>query len=276
MYYKTILVHLTDPRRAENVLEPALALARRCGSHVIGLYVYPSVPAPPIPVPGSGQVMGAAVGALREESEQLASTFSRMAASHSCTSEWRSLKAQGFDLGGIVVDHGRCSDLVVAGQTNPEWELAPAVEFPERLAMECGRPVLVVPHAGRFPEFGRNVLIAWKPTREAARAIFDALPLLSAAEKVQLLEVRDVPAPAGRPKPDIVVALERHGINAAFGSIVAADASVGAELLSHAAREGADLVVMGAYGRPRMLQFVLGGVTRHVARHMTVPTIWSH
>lgn len=276
MSYKTILVHLTDQRRAEDILEPALALARRHGSHVIGLHVYPGIQGPPIPVPGSGQVIGAALGALREEAEQLAATFSRMAANQPCTAEWRSLKAAGFDLGAVVVDQARCSDLVVAGQVNPDWELAPAVEFPERLAMESGRPVLVVPHAGHFAELGRNALVAWKPTRETARAVFDGLPLLEAAEKVQILEVTDTATHANKPKPDIIAALDRHGITVTLNRVVGADATAGAEILSHVEHEGADLLVMGAYGRPRMLQFVFGGVTRHVARHMTVPTLWSH
>jgi nucleotide-binding universal stress UspA family protein len=143
--------------------------------------------------------------------------------------------------------------------------------MPERLAIESGRPMLVVPCAGRYPEIARHIVIAWKPTREAARAVFDALPLLKSAKTVQLLEVNQ-----NRDNSGITAALRRHGIKATRRSMVAPDISVGDEILSRLADHGADLLVMGAYGHSRIGELVFGGVTRHIARHMTAPTLWSH
>ncbi|MFM9849733.1 MAG: universal stress protein [Hyphomicrobiaceae bacterium] len=257
----------------EEVLDPALALARRSGSHVIGLYVYAGTSWPPMPIPGSGQVLAPALPSVREQAEQLATTFARMTSHQPFTAEWRSVEAPGFDVGAVIVDQARCCDLVVAAQASPDRSWA---ELPERLAVESGRPVLAVPHTGLFPEFGRNVLIAWKSTREAARAVFDALPLLKAAEKVHIVEVVDAAGPVDKSRPDVVAVLGYHDISATFERIVAADTNAGPELLSQLAQKGADLLVMGAYGHSRTLQFVFGGVTRHVARQMTVPTLWSH
>ena len=273
--YKTILVHLNDKRRAEKLLEPACFLARRFGAHLIGLHVYPGISAPPIPVPGSGQVIGMALGAERKESEDIAAVFAGLTANQPLTAEWRTVEALGFDLGAIAMRHVRCADLIVAGQTDPDWDFSPILDFPERLAVESGRPVLVVPYAGRYPEIGRNAVIAWKPTREATRAVFDALPLLESARNVQILEVNEGVAGAV-PDTAIAAALGRHGIKPTHRVTGATDIATGDEILSRLADANADLLVMGAYGHSRAREFVLGGVTRHISRHMTMPTLWSH
>ena len=136
--------------------------------------------------------------------------------------------------------------------------------------------MLVVPYAGRYREIARNAVIAWKPTRESARAVFDALPLLTSAESVQLLEVKQSPEDGSITDMPIAAALARHGIKVTLRSMLAPDISVGDEILSRLADQGADLLVMGAYGHSRMREPIFGGVTRHIARHMTVPTLWSH
>ena len=175
MPYKTILVHLNDKRRAEALLEPAIGLASQSNAHLIGMHIHSSMPAPPIPVPYGSQVLGAVVAAERKDTEEIAATFARMTAKQPFVAEWRALKVPHVDLAAVVMDHGRAADLIVAGQTDPDWDLSPLLDFPERLALESGRPVLVVPYVGRYPTVGRNVVIAWKPGRELARAVFDAL-----------------------------------------------------------------------------------------------------
>jgi nucleotide-binding universal stress UspA family protein len=135
-----------------------------------------------------------------------------------------------------------------------------------------------VPYAGRYPTIGRNAVIAWKLGRESARAVFDALPLLEGAEKVHILEIRERgQEPSGlAPDTSIAAALGRHGIKPSVRSSVVGDISVGDEILSRLSDLGADLLVMGAYGHSRMRELVFGGVTRHIARHMTAPTLFSH
>jgi nucleotide-binding universal stress UspA family protein len=137
--------------------------------------------------------------------------------------------------------------------------------------------VLVVPYVGRYPAIGRNVVITWKPVRESARAAFDALPILKQAEQVQILEIDEGARRNGASADStIAVALARHGINPAMRTSVASDIGVGDEILSRLTDMSADLLVMGAYGHSRMRELVFGSVTRHIARHMTVPTFFSH
>jgi nucleotide-binding universal stress UspA family protein len=145
--------------------------------------------------------------------------------------------------------------------------------------LEVGRPVLVVPSVGQFPTLGQRVLVAWNASREATRAVHDALPLLRRSRRTQVVVINPQGGAGGHgdiPGADIGLHLSRHGVNAVCERISADDVETGALLLSRAADEGADLIVMGAYGHSRLSELVLGGATRHILRHMTVPVLLSH
>ena len=277
MSYKTILVHLNDMRRAEAMLEPAVELATRYNSHLKGLHVDTIMAAPPLAFTYATSGLGPAAAEERTNGEAIAAIFARMTATGACVAEWQRLKVPQGDLVSLVLEHGRTADLIVAGQVNPDWDLSPVFDFPERLALESGRPVLVIPYVGRYPRIGRNVVIAWKAGRETTRAVFDALPLLKGAENVHVLEV------VGRADEkslgadtSIAASLARHGIKPTIRTSIAPDISVGDEILSRLSDLDPDLLVMGAYGHSRMRELVFGGVTRHIVRHMTVPTLFSH
>jgi nucleotide-binding universal stress UspA family protein len=276
--YKTILVQLNNNRRAEAILEPAVDLASRFNAHLIGLHVQASVPVPALPLPFASSVLDKLAAQEHATSSAIQEIFSRAVARAALTPEWRLLKLSNTDVTSLVVGHARCADLVITGQTEPDWDMSPVFDFPERLALESGRPVLVVPHAGRHAKLGRNVVVAWKPTREAARAVFDALPLLKQAETVHILEMTEGDIAPGTLGADlsIAAALGRHGIKPIVHSSPAAGVDVGNALLSGLADLGADLLVMGAYGRSRKRELMFGGATREIARHMTVPTLFSH
>ena len=276
MTYKTILVHLNDSRRAEKMLEPAAQLAVRFNAHLIGLNVCSAVPASPIPMASSS--LGAIVAAERRNSEAIADIFKHMTTGQSYVAEWQLQKVSHLDLAAEVMGRGRAADLIVAGQTDPEWDLSPVLDFPEHLALESGRPVLIIPYAGRYPTIGRRVVVAWKPARESARAVFDALPLLLGAEIVHILEIKERADDASTLAPDtsIAAALARHGLKPELRTSIAPEISIGDEILSRAADLDADLLVMGAYGHSRLRELIFGGTTRHIARHMTLPTLLSH
>lgn len=281
MPYKTILVHLNDRRRAAQLLKPAIALAARWGAHLIGLHVYPSIPQ--LSAFGTrigGEVVGSIVGAARQESEQIHAIFERMTANQPFVAEWQEIKAMGSDLAELVMERGRAADLIIASQADPDWDLTPILDFPERLAIESGRPVLVVPNAGQFDSIGRSVMVAWSGTRESARATFDAMPILAEAESVRVLGVAEPSVNAdhrnGLPDTAIAATLARHGVKATAMRSEPGNKSICDEILARLADVDGDLLVMGAYGHSRFSEFIFGGVTRHMARHMTVPTLFSH
>jgi hypothetical protein len=116
------------------------------------------------------------------------------------------LKVSHVDLAPVVLDHARSVDLNIAGQSDPDWEQSPLMDFPERLVLESGRPTLVIPYVGRYRETSRNVVIAWKAGRESARAVFDALPILAGAETVDILEIKERRDDGDSLAPDTTIA----------------------------------------------------------------------
>lgn len=150
----------------------------------------------------------------------------------------------------------------------------------ETLILESGRPVLVVPYAGNFTALPQRVLVAWSGGRESARALHDAMPMMTGTN-VHVLQITST-----QPKHwaeettvgQVARALNARGIHTTVEETDCADsdAAVGELLLSRAADFNADLIVMGAYGHSRLRELVLGGVTRTLLNTMTVPVLMSH
>lgn len=256
--WKTVLVHVEPAASSAPRLEAAVALARRCDAMLIGLGAEMVEPVAFADCYGGAD--GLALTALREVTEAnlaRAETLFRQAASGGL-SEWRSVEdrpaeamsrvARGAD---VVVAGGGCSQSPAHG--------ADAAE----LALKCGRPVLVVPeHGGELA--AERVVVAWKDTREARRALADAMPLLRAAREVQVVEVcaKDEFQDAKFRTGDVAAALQRHGVTARAHAVGAPDDRAGELIREEAKRLDADLVVAGCYGHSRLNEWVFGGVTR--------------
>jgi len=277
MVWKTITTQLSNPDRADMLLSVAGRLAERFEAHLVGLDATPSFTfAAPMATPAD---IDAIVAADRARTTQLRTIFDTASANRAFVAEWREVVPEAAGLVAAVLDHARASDLLVASQSDPDWELSGLFDFPERLVLESGRPVLIVPYAGAYGEIGKRVTIAWSGKRESVRAVFDSLPILKKAEVVTLLCVASGSG-AGEPGEiagtEIAAALARHGVKVTVQKSVAADIGVADDILSRLADSGADLLVMGAYGYSRLREMVFGGVTQHIFRHMTVPTLMSH
>jgi len=168
--------------------------------------------------------------------------------------------------------------VTVLGQADPDDPDA-LPDLPERVILGAGRPVIVVPYAGTFKTMGQRVVVAWNASREATRAVNDALPLLERAASVRVLSINPHGGRSGHGAvagADISLHLARHGVRVEAASVNASDVRVDDMLLSQAADCGADLIVMGAYGHSRLGEFVLGGATRHILRQITMPVFMSH
>jgi nucleotide-binding universal stress UspA family protein len=176
----------------------------------------------------------------------------------------------------ILALHGRYADLLVLSQDDPESDNAGLLEA---VVFDSGRPVLAIPFAGNFKSVGKRVLVGWNASREASRALHDALPLISKAETVTVFLANPKHGLDGHgeePGADIARHLARHGMKAEVAKAIADDVPDSALLLNHASDMGADLLVMGAYGHSRLREFILGGMTRSLLREMTVPVLLSH
>jgi nucleotide-binding universal stress UspA family protein len=279
MAYKTILVHLNREQRAAALLEYAIPLARQSEGRLIGLNVLPAFKlTPPVPVPFGGEVAARIRQYVADEVERTKTIFETMTSNQSFVPEWRSVTAEGLNVADAVLRHAMSADLVIASQSDPEWEFSGVFDCAGRLAAESGRPVIVVPNAGQFGKVPRIIAVAWKARREAARAAFDALPLLRAAERVHILTVDE----DGRESDgeadlaEIAATLARHGVNITSGAYRATDRSAADEIRVRAADQAADLLVMGCYGHSRLREFAFGGVTRALLDDMSIPVLFSH
>jgi nucleotide-binding universal stress UspA family protein len=275
MVFKDILVYVDATETAPACLDVATMLAAEHDAHLTALHASP----PPFIM--GDFAPGGAAEVMRWQEEQTRTTAARaeqqVAAARQRSGrdiEWR--RAAG-DIQPIVRLHGHYADIVVVSQGGRDDEPTSVELLPETVAIGCGRPALIVPTYGTFPRLGERVLVAWNRTREATRAVHDALPILTRAQTVQILEVNP---PKGREPhisgADIALHLARHGVKAQVEGATVSDIDIGATILSRAADLGSDLLVMGAYGHSRLREFALGGVTRHVLQHMTVPVLMSH
>ena len=173
----------------------------------------------------------------------------------------------------------RQTDLCVVGQPSEETPEPEAGQLAEAAFMDSGRPALVVPYIGAAPEPMRRILVAWNGSREAARAVHDALPFLLAAERTTVLIVdpQNLGGEIGeQPGADLAAHLARHGVRVEVKTIPGGGLSAGDAILAQAADDSADLLVMGGYGHSRLRELVLGGATRHLLAQMTLPVLLSH
>ena len=276
MGFKTMLVHVDTGRSASARLKFSADLAARFAAHVTGLYVRRPFQAPAFTDagPAMDSLYRTYENAAKADEALATATFKELVGGTSLSSEWR--VADGL-VEEVVAADARYADLVIVGQAEPD---APATTTPEDLAetvaLSAERPVLIVPHIGVAKPPGKTVVLCWNGTREAARAATGALPILKTADKVIVLLID--PKNDGNEQPGAAVTqwLVRHGVKAIVQRDTAAESSVGGVILSRAADQDADLIVMGLYGHSRVREWVMGGASRTLLASMTVPLLVAH
>jgi len=281
MRLKDILLHLDGTEQASKRLRLAADLARRHDAHITALYVIDiTLPSLASGDPSGGVILADLLDDIRRDAladaAKIEAEFRERLRVDGISGEWR--QAEGFTA-PLVALHGRYADLVIIGQKNPDGSQPAAGPLIEHALFTSGRPVLIVPYAGRYETIGRKVLIGWNASREAARAVNDALPLIAQADSVTVLAVNPRQGYGGHgdePGADIALHLARHGIKVEVRQTAASEVSDGDILLNSAADLSADLMVIGAYGHSRFRELVLGGVTRTLLQQMTLPLFMSH
>jgi nucleotide-binding universal stress UspA family protein len=292
MVLKDILVGIDPSTAGEGRLKLALNLARAHQAHITACYVMreehgvgPISPGAPVN-PGPGVLVAPEAGTTAgdpafppasreaERAEQVEELFRTELRADGLGGEWRLLSPGET---AFFIELAKAFDLTILGQLSPEIR---STGFrPDEIIIATGRPVLVVPYAGAFDTVGRRVLVAWDGTREAARAANDALPLLENAEAVTVMFVgtRETALAEHRPSIErIVHHLERHGIPARAEETLEGDLRISDVLLSRAADLAVDLIVAGAYHHSQLREALVGGVSRELLDHMTVPVLMSH
>jgi nucleotide-binding universal stress UspA family protein len=271
---KRIAVHVDGGSRDGAVLRLALALAARLGAELEA--VFAKIP-PFIPASVDGiltpQIVEAQQSIYQQRAENAKKALDAASQSSAIKPIWTAADGPAID---VMVGRARFADLAIIGQPPPEeTDAVTDYDLPAELVMGLGRPVLIVPYAGAFTDVGKRVLVARAGTRESRRAATDALALFHPNSDVTVLMVNPKNASVSS-EPDMKGWYARHGVDAKIRVVRSQDMEVGDVLLSTAGEISADMVVMGAYGRSRLRELILGGATHSMLKHMTVPVLMSH
>lgn len=264
MDYKTVMVGLALDRPNDACLRVAGDLAERFGARVVGIAASDLRP-PMYFAEGdfAQKLLDEEAAAIEQRLSELEAEFRSAVGKRAVSVEWRSARALPVP---YMLQHARAADVIVVGARAETLVDPSAAPDPSDLVMQAGRPLIVVPSAAQWLDL-RSVLVAWKDVREARRAVFDALPILAAAEEVTIAEIPEADghrADAVSHVADVAAWLRSHGI-AANTVVPEKAAGVTEQLDKIAARVGAGVVIAGAYGHSRFREWVLSGVTRHLA-----------
>lgn len=283
MPFRNLLLHVDDAGPADARIDAALSLAHEHGAHLSGLYCIAE-----FQVPGwtdwPGDLMEKQIAEDTQRADDALAKFAARAEAAGVSFDTHSVRVPATTIADEVARQSRYSDLAIMGQADPDDPPEGGRYLVEQVALTSGRPVLVIPYIGAPKRgedvvFGRNVMVAWDGGREASRAIHDALPILERADRVEVISVnlgragrRDLKAAAAA----LSCHLARHAVDVDVQHVEVQDIDPGDLILSRLSDRGSDLLVMGAYGHSRVRELILGGVTRSVLAHMTVPVLLSH
>lgn len=279
MAYRTVLSVLRNENEAKRVLPVAIGLARKFNAHLVAAHAEPSPIAYSTPegFPDT-DFIEKSVRESEERTEKLRTHVEKACSAEGIKPEWMSSVTFGGDSATAALPIALNSDLIIVGQTDYS-DMTAGYANVEALLFESGRPVLFVPFAGEKSVDTNHAVIAWNGSRESARAVFDAMPLLKAAGKVDLLLIdaranseQDIDT-AGS---DIAEALERHDVKVTIHNVRSNKMPVADVIVNFVSEQGAGLLVMGAYSHSRLREFIFGGTTRTVLNTMPTLTLMAH
>jgi hypothetical protein len=280
MAMRNLLLPVFEGVEFDNQLSVALEIARAFKSHIDAVFLRPEPQSTLPPVMAAAGVTAEEIEREGRKAEASAhARFDAWCRENQVTGQRNNLvemvatwSERIGPLENAIARRGRLSDLIVVNK--PEFYGSRTERAFDTAVFETGRPTLVLP--GSVPAGILNhLVVAWNGSLEAARVVAGAMPLLQKAKRVSVFSALDE-GESVEPDLDLIDWLKWHGMNAVRLRPGTLASSIGAELLKTAAHQSATLVVMGAYTHRRLHQMLLGGVTRHVLRHGTLPVLMAH
>lgn len=275
--FKQLLVHVDASPACRVRLDIACALARQQGAALAAIYAATSYTvAMTYPDPASADLLARMQQEDTQRRDRARAAFDAVAAATGVHATWGEVADEPVI--GAVAQQSLFADLMVLGQHDASPDAGNDVppDFAESVLATSGKPGLIVPYVGRFDNMGDTVVIAWKDTRESARAVAAALPLLQRAQRVHVLAWGSQPTAFAGATLNLEGYLQQHGVQAQWHREATEPDQVGDLLLSRASDLGASLLVMGCYGHSRMREWMLGGTSRTILRSMTLPILMAH
>jgi nucleotide-binding universal stress UspA family protein len=277
MDYYDIVVHVDNSKACRARLATAVSLARRFDARLHGCCIVPPVN---IAMYGEGAIAADMIQAeFQKEEERLGeaeATFRKAVADTDLEFQCTVAKGQPDQ---VLIPAARNADLCVVGQPDESDPLCTSAGVAPAVAFGAGSAVLVHPCVGEFPDVGQRLLIAWDGSREAQRAVSEALPLLRRASHVEVVSVitgSSLGEDPEQPAKTTCERLARRGITAHAHYVAAPDEAAGDTLLARCDQAQIDSLVLGAYGHSRLREFLLGGVTRTILKEHRMPVLLAH
>lgn len=279
---KTITVFLHSSPSGQKRAAYAVSLAQRCGAHLVGVnVVFAGVKLPPSMTYARGAQALRQVADYRRQLDSDAETAAARVNEHFrtlCAEQRVSGEPRPIDRVNSVEEAIRAafhSDLVIVGHPQPHG--LPDDLTVEKLLLASGAPTLIVPNTWESETIGDKILIGWNATREARRAVSDAMGLLVKARSVTVLTIHEAEEDQDGDDrgSDLAMWLDRHGAHVHLEQLSSRGFSIPVVLLAYAEQTASDLLVVGAYSQARFKEVLLGGTTRTLLTHMPMPTLMS-
>jgi len=273
MSYATLMVNVDAQDGRMEIIRLACQLSEKFNAKLIGVSVMPVRPPSVVNGVVLDTVTETEIDQMRLRLAEREKWFQEIAAANRRTAEWRS--GLGVPAQTLAAE-ARAADLVIVG-VGGKLMSGDGSPDPGEVVLKAGRPVFFVPD-GASSFQGDRVVIGWKDTREARRALRDALPFLHEASRVTIAEVCDAggEADARQHIDDVAHYLARHRIKAGPKVILHREGLVAAQLIRLAQDEAADLLVTGAYGHSRLGEWIFGGVTQDLLTSSPICCLMSH
>jgi nucleotide-binding universal stress UspA family protein len=277
---KNLLVHIPTERMIRPVVDGAISLAVSRGAHLDAISI--GYEAANLGLVAEGGAAAAVAAAFEIEhktalarAEAALAVFEAEARHAGIAYNVRALASVPAEAAASVGALTRLYDLTIVQQPEPERDTFDNI-LPQEFLFQSGGPVLFVPYIHKGPLVPKRIGIAWDGSRLAARALRDAAPFLTHAQAITIISINDVEVPEGASATSLVAHLARRGLTPRIEGMIADRNQIQPTILSIAADDGLDLIVMGGYGHSRFQERLLGGVTRAMLQSMTVPTLMSH
>lgn len=276
---KNLLVHIPSERHMRPVVDGAISLAVSQTAHLDAISVGYEATNVGLAVDAGGAALAAIFEIEREQALERANAalavFETEARHAGISYHCQALAGVPVETAASVSGAARLHDLAIVLQPEPELDTFDNT-MPQEILFESGGPVLFVPYTHKGPLQTRRIGIAWDGSRLAARALRDAAAFLTHAHAITVISINEPQTPDEASVSALSTHLARRGLAAQVSRVNVDRTDIQPAILSIAADEGLDLIVMGGYGHSRLQERILGGVTRDMIQSMTVPTLMSH
>lgn len=276
---KNLLVHIPSERGLRPVVDGAISLALSREARLEAISIGYEATNVGLSVDAGGAALAAIFEIERERALERANAalavFEAEARRAGIIYHCQALASVPVEAAASVAASARLHDLAIVLQPEPGLETFDNT-MPKEILFESGGPVLFVPYTHKGPLEAKRIGIAWDGSRLAARALRDAASFLTHADAITVISINEAQAAEGASVSVLLAQLARRGLTANVSRMKADRTDIQPSILSIAADEGLDLIVMGGYGHSRLQERILGGVTRDMIQSMTVPTLMSH